>query len=62
MLYIGVENVKELHDRIKDKVEIIKDLEKTIYGAEEFSIKDINNYILTFAENEKQNKYSVRIE
>ena len=32
---------------------IIKGLEKTFYGATEFSIQDINGYILTFAEGEK---------
>ncbi|MFS4466195.1 VOC family protein [Maribacter sp. 2210JD10-5] len=53
LLYIEVENIEKLFDRLKDEVEIIKDLEKAFYGAMEFSIKDINNYVLTFAENEK---------
>lgn len=53
LLYIEVENVDKLFQELKDKVEIVKDLEKAFYGAMEFSIKDINNYILTFAENEK---------
>ena len=37
---------------VKDNVTIYKGLEKTFYGATEFSIIDINNYVLTFAENE----------
>lgn len=53
LLYIEVEKIEKLFKELKDKVEIVKDLEKTFYGAMEFSIKDINNYILTFAENEK---------
>jgi len=31
----------------------IKGLEKTFYGATEFSIEDNNGYLLTFAEDEK---------
>jgi len=33
-------------------VEIIKGLEKTFYGATEFTIRDIDGYHLTFAEDE----------
>ena len=53
LLYIQIKGIGKYHDRIKDKVNIIKGLEKTFYGATEFSIKDINGYILTFAENEE---------
>lgn len=52
LLYIQLENIREFHDKIKDKVTIIKGLEKTFYGATEFSILDNNGYVLTFAENE----------
>jgi hypothetical protein len=41
-----------LYDQIKDKVNIVKGLEKAFYGATEFSIQDINGYILTFSEDE----------
>jgi uncharacterized glyoxalase superfamily protein PhnB len=53
LLYIQVKEIRLFNDRIKDKVNILKELEKTFYGATEFSIRDINGYILTFAENEK---------
>jgi uncharacterized glyoxalase superfamily protein PhnB len=53
LLYIQVKEIRQYHDRIKDKVNIVKGLEKTFYGATEFSIQDINGYILTFAENEE---------
>lgn len=52
LLYIQTKEIRQFHDRIKDKVNVIKELEKTFYGATEFSILDINGYILTFAENE----------
>ena len=53
LLYIQVKEIRKLHAMIKDKVDVIKGLEKTFYGATEFSIKDINGYILTFAEEEE---------
>jgi len=53
LLYIQTKEIVLFHDRIKNKVNIIKGLEKTFYGATEFSIQDINGYILTFAEQNK---------
>ena len=50
LLYIQTKEIRKFHDQIKDKVQVIKELEKTFYGATEFSILDINGYILTFAE------------
>ncbi len=52
LLYIQIKEIRLFHDKIKDKVNIIKGLEKTFYGATEFSIQDINGYVLTFAEDE----------
>jgi uncharacterized glyoxalase superfamily protein PhnB len=53
LLYIQTKEIRKFYDQIKDKVTIVKGLEKTFYGATEFAIRDINNYILTFAEDEK---------
>jgi len=58
LLYIQIKEIRMFHDKIKDKVKILKGLEKTFYGATEFSIMDTNGYILTFAENEKENQES----
>lgn len=52
LLYIQVTGIRKFHEQIKDHVTIVKGLEKAFYGATEFSIKDINGYILTFAEDE----------
>ena len=49
-LYLKIENIKEYFESIKDKVEIARPLENTWYGMKEFYIKDINWYILGFAE------------
>jgi len=53
LFYIQTKEIRQFHDKIKDKVKVIKGLEKTFYGATEFSIQDNNGYILTFAEEEQ---------
>lgn len=53
LLYVDIKNIRQYYDRIKDKVNVLKGLEKTFYGATEFSIQDINGYVLTFAEHEQ---------
>jgi uncharacterized glyoxalase superfamily protein PhnB len=52
LFYIRINEIRKFFERIKDKVNVIKGLEKTFYGATEFSILDNNGYILTFAEDE----------
>lgn len=52
LLYIQVEGIREFFEKIKDHATVIKGLEKTFYGATEFSIQDPNGYVLTFAEDE----------
>jgi uncharacterized glyoxalase superfamily protein PhnB len=53
LLYIQTTEINKFFDQIKDKVKVVKELEKTFYGATEFSIEDNNGYLLTFAEDEK---------
>jgi uncharacterized glyoxalase superfamily protein PhnB len=52
LLYINLKRITAFFESIKDKVQVLKGLEKTFYGATEFSILDNNNYVLTFAEHE----------
>ncbi|MDR9457859.1 MAG: hypothetical protein RI572_10675 [Salegentibacter sp.] len=54
LLYIQTNEIRNFFDKIKDKVKVIKGLEKTFYGATEFSIEDNNGYLLTFAEVEEK--------
>jgi len=51
-LYIKVENLLEIYERMKEKTEIVEDVHKTFYGTYEFSMKDNNGYILGLAEGE----------
>lgn len=52
LLYIKLKGIRAFFEDIKDKVIVLKGLETTFYGATEFTILDINNYVLTFAEDE----------
>ena len=52
LLYIKLKNIRTFFESIKDKVTVINGLEKTFYGATEFSIIDNNGFVLTFAEDE----------
>ena len=53
LLYINLKGITSFFEQLKDKVTVLKGLEKTFYGATEFSIKDNNGYVLTFAEHEQ---------
>jgi uncharacterized glyoxalase superfamily protein PhnB len=52
LLYISVDNIRQYYDYIKEQVTVLTGLEKTFYGATEFSLCDNNNYLLTFAEHD----------
>ena len=53
VFYIRLPRIRDFFSQIKDKVNVVQDLQKTFYGATEFSITDNNNYVLTFAEDEE---------
>jgi uncharacterized glyoxalase superfamily protein PhnB len=52
LFYIRVKGIRAFHDNLKGKAKVIVELNKTFYGATEFSIVDNNGYVLTFAEDE----------
>lgn len=52
LFYIKLKGIRAFHERIKSKAKVIVELNKTFYGATEFSIVDNNGYVLTFAEDE----------
>lgn len=55
-LYISMADTKSFYEKIKNKVDIVKPLHKTFYGSYEFSIRDMNGYILYFAQFQKDFK------
>jgi uncharacterized glyoxalase superfamily protein PhnB len=50
LLYINLKNIRAFFEKVKGSATVVAGLEKTFYGATEFSILDNNNYVLTFAE------------
>jgi len=52
--YIKVDRITELHEELfNNEVEIISDLDSTFYNTIEFSIVDVNGYVLTFSEEQE---------
>lgn len=49
-MYIEVEGVDALHDRLKATVPIVMPLVTQFYGMREFAIEDPDGYVITFAE------------
>lgn len=52
LLYVQLKGIRDLFSRIEPKTEVLKGLERTFYGATEFTIRDMNHYVWTFAEDE----------
>jgi hypothetical protein len=48
--YIRTQGVKELYEAVKERVEILRPLQKQPYGDSEFEVKDPNGYVLVFSE------------
>ena len=53
-LFIEVDGVDALHDRIKASVKIVMPIVTQFYGMREFAIEDPDGYVITFAERQAQ--------
>ncbi len=51
--YMEIEGIKEFYTSLKNKNLQVTDLKTTWYGMQEFYVKDLNGYILGFAEKEE---------
>ena len=49
-LFIEVQGVDALHDRLHGKVRVVMPTETKFYGMREFAIEDPDGYVITFAE------------
>ena len=49
-MYIEVEGVDALHDRLKAIAKIVMPLATQFYGMREFAVEDPDGYVITFAE------------
>jgi uncharacterized glyoxalase superfamily protein PhnB len=50
-IYLNVENIDELWEKLKDTVEIVYPIENFDYGMREFGIRDCNGYVLNLGQN-----------
>lgn len=53
-LYIEVDDLDTLYDKIRKKHPINTEIHTSFYGAREFAITDADGYILTFTENNEE--------
>ena len=51
--YIRIKNIDDYYRKISEKAVIVKTMNKTFYGTNEFAIMDLNGFILTFSETPK---------
>ena len=49
-LFIEVDGVDALHDRLKPGVKVVMPIVTQFYGMREFAIEDPDGYVITFAE------------
>ena len=49
-LYVHVDDIDELHERLKDRVEVVEAPHETFYGMREFIIRDPNRFWITFGQ------------
>jgi lactoylglutathione lyase len=49
-LFIEVEGVNALHDRLNGTVKVVMPIVTKFYGMREFAIEDPDGYVITFAE------------
>ena len=48
--YFRIKGLKELYEKVKDRVDIKQPLRRQPYGLSEFEVQDPNGYILVFSE------------
>lgn len=51
--YVKMKNKNDLYEKVKNTNHLVKAMNVTPYGAEEFAIRDNNGFILTIAEDEE---------
>jgi len=48
--YLRMVGLKEFYESVRERVEVIKHLERKLYPQWEFEVKDPNGYVLVFSE------------
>jgi uncharacterized glyoxalase superfamily protein PhnB len=47
---VNTEHLEELHEKLKDAVDVQEGIHDTFYGMREFIVRDINGFWVTFGE------------
>ena len=53
-LYVYADDVDEIHERLKDRVDVFEGPHNTFYGMREVIIRDLNRFWITFGQEVKQ--------
>jgi orotate phosphoribosyltransferase len=61
-LYVKSENIDELFQALKDRVDVVEGLHDTFYGMREFSIRDLNQFWITFGQPAGEASLATRID
>jgi catechol 2,3-dioxygenase-like lactoylglutathione lyase family enzyme len=49
-LYVYTDDVDEVYDRLRDRVDVVESLHDTFYGMRELIIRDLNRFWITFGQ------------
>ena len=49
-LYVNTDDVDELYERLKDRVDVVEAPHDKFYGMREFIIRDLNRFWITFGQ------------
>ena len=49
-LFVKIDGIEEIYQKLKNHVQIVSEIKETFYAMKEFTFRDCNGYILTFAE------------
>ncbi|MEO8200284.1 MAG: VOC family protein [Gemmatimonadota bacterium] len=49
-VYIEVDEVEALYQRLKERAELVAEINDTFYGMREFIIRDLNRFWITFGQ------------
>jgi hypothetical protein len=53
-LYLNMGGVREFFEQVKEKMDVVRPLEKMDYGQTEFGVRDLDGCTLAFAETEME--------
>ena len=61
-LYVHTDNVSDLYERLRERVEVREELHHTFYGMREFIIRDLNGFWVTFGQEVSQTQAGTTVE